>query len=410
MGTKNSSRPKVLFAIGDADWKYTRGKFLRLVERVAAEDDFEVTVASHDPEICRAFDAAGIQASNLPGSRVSLTPEHTVAMTELMIKLTRDVVFPDSRLHVWKVMAMDDYLGSIDVVSHPSPPVLPDLMVCPLMGVDNNSTAASHLYSAMLLEARKLNVPVVGLEISLLGNKQTLSASLADAYAVKTETSRGFVVREELASRERAFVLPPDEAYLLTCRDDSYLDDFFRQEKALRQRFGVKQGELVIFVPHHVAFVYEIRELLRALKSLSMPFSVILRTDPNTARQGLKEREIAEKVYRDEINSLPHVIVDDQGGWLWSLLLSDIVLSPVHSVFTELAATYGKFTVICQGWGENAWVTENLFIEPRPASAVDAVHGWIDRRFLSRTNMGRILAKLVESPFQSQGMEADYGA
>jgi hypothetical protein len=405
-----ASKPKVLFAIGDADWKYTRGKFLRLVERIAAEDDFEVLVASHDPEICRAFDAAGIEVSYLPGNRVSLTPEHTVAMTELMIKLTRDVVFPDSRLHMWKVMAMDDYLGSIDVVSHPSPSVLPDLVVCPLMGVDNNSTAASHLYSAVLLEARKHHVPVVGIEISLLGNKQTLSASLADAYAVKTEASRTFVVREELASREQAFILPPEEAYLLTCRDDSYLDDFFLQENALRQRFGTKRGELVIFIPHHVAFVYEIRELLRALKSLSMPFSVILRTDPNTARQGLKEREIAERVYRDEINSLPHVIVDDQGGWLWSLLLSDIVLSPVHSVFTELGATYGKFTVISQGWGENAWIQENLFIEARPVQAVDAIRGWIERRILSRTNLGRILATILESTFQAQYREAHHGA
>ena len=344
---KNSSKPKVLFAIGDADWKYTRGKFLRLVERVAADDSFAISVVSHDAKICQAFDAAGIEASCLPGRRVSLTPEHTIAMTELMIKLTRDVVFPDSQLHIWKVMAMDDYLGSIDVVFHPPPPMVPDLVVCPLMGVDNNSTEASHLYSAILLQAQKLNVPVVGLEVSLLGNKQTLSASLADAYAVKTESSRAFVVREQLAAQEHAFILPPDEAYLLTCRDDSYLDDFFLQENILRQRFGIKRGELVVFIPHHVAFVYEIRELLRGLKSLPMPFSVILRTDPNTARQGLKEIEIAEKVYRDEINALPHVIVDDQGGWLWSLLLSDIVLAPAHSVFTELATTYGKFTVIC---------------------------------------------------------------
>jgi hypothetical protein len=407
---KNSSNPKVLFAIGDADWKYTRGKFLRLIERVAAENHFEIAVASHDPEISRAFDAAGIEASCLPGNRVSLTPEHTVAMTELMIKLTRDVVFPDSRLHVWKVMAMDDYLGSIDVVSHPSPSMLPNLVVCPLMGVDNNSTAASHLYSATLLGARKSNVPVVGIEISLLGNKQTLSASLADVYAVKTEASRSFVLKEELASHDRAFVLPPEEAYLLTCRDDSYLDDFFLQEKALRQRFGVKRGELVIFIPHHVAFVYEIRQLLRALKSLPMPFSVILRTDPNTARQGLKEREIAERVYRDEINSLPRVHVDDQGGWLWSLLLSDVVISPVHSVFTELGANYGKFTVICQGWGENAWVTENLFIEARPVQAVSAVRSWFERRILSRTNLSQILAVALESTFKPQDMEAHHGA
>ena len=59
---KNSSKPKVLFAIGDADWKYTRGKFLRLVERVAAEDSFAINIVSHDPKICQAFDAAGIEA------------------------------------------------------------------------------------------------------------------------------------------------------------------------------------------------------------------------------------------------------------------------------------------------------------------------------------------------------------
>ena len=60
---------------------------------------------------------------------------------------------------------------------------------------------------------------------------------------------------------------------------------------------------------------------------------------------------------------------------------------PVHSVFTELAATYGKFTVICQGWGENAWITENLFIEARPVQAVSAVRGWIEREFSPATNL-----------------------
>jgi hypothetical protein len=408
---KNSTaRPRVLFAVGDADWKYTRGKFLRLVARVAAESRFAVSVVSHDAEICQDFDAAGIEAACLPGSRVCLTPEHTVAMTELMIKLTRDIVFPDSRLHVWKVMAMDDYLGSIDMVFHPPLASAPDLVVCPLMGVDNNSTDAAQLYSSVLLQAGRLEVPVVGLEVSLLGNKQTLGAALADTYAVKTESSRAFVLREQLAAEEQAFVLPPDEAYLLTCRDDIYLDDFYLQEDPLRRRLGISRGELVVFIPHHVAFIYEIRELLRGLKSLSVPVSVILRTDPNTARQGLKEIEIAEKVYREEINALPHVIVDDQGGWLWSLLLSDIVLAPAHSVFTELGAAYGKFTVICQGWGENQWVSENLFIEPRPQQALGALRGWIQKQIRSRRNLACIIAAALESTAPAPGRGAHHGA
>ena len=38
------NKPKVLFAIGDADWKYTRGKFQKLVRRVAATE--QLTSAS----------------------------------------------------------------------------------------------------------------------------------------------------------------------------------------------------------------------------------------------------------------------------------------------------------------------------------------------------------------------------
>lgn len=384
-------KPKVLFAIGDADWKYTRGKFQKLVRRVVAAEKFDVGVVSHDAEICAPFDAAGIKTYCLPGTHLPLAADHSVAMTELMIRLTRDVTFPESQLHIWKVMAMDDYLGCVDVVDTPDLSVEPDVLVYPLMGVDNNSTAASRLYSAMLLQARKAHARVVGLEVSLLGNKQTLGASLADTYAVKTEFSRSFVVREELAPPQRAFVLPPEEGYLLTCRDDAYLNDYFDQEENLRRKFDLRHGQVVILIPHHVAFIHEIRQLLVSLKSLPFSFTVILRTDPNIARQGLKEREIAEKVYRDEIAALPHVIVDDQGGWLWPLLVSDVVLAPAHSVFTELAVSYGKLTVVCQGWGESSWIGESLFVEPRAAHAMSAVRLWIEQKFLTRTCLSQVL-------------------
>ena len=389
------NKPKVLFAIGDADWKYTRGKFQKLVRRVAATEQFDVGVVSHDAEICGQFEATGIKNYCLPGNHLPLAAEHSVAMTELMIRLTRDVPFPESQLHIWKVMAMDDYLGCVDVVDHPDLSIEPDVLVYPLMGVDNNSTAASRLYSAMLLQARKAHARVVGLEVSLLGNKQTLGASLADTYAVKTEFSRSFVVREELAPSQRTFVLPPEEGYLLTCRDDAYLNDYFEQEEVLRRKFELRHGQVVILIPHHVAFIHEIRQLLVSLKSLPFSFTVILRTDPNIARQGLKEREIAEKVYRDELAALPHVIVDDQGGWLWPLLVSDVVLAPAHSVFTELAASYGKLTVVCQGWGGSSWIGESLFVEPCAAHAMSAVRGWIEQKVLTRTCLSQVLNRAL---------------
>jgi hypothetical protein len=397
-------KPKVMFAIGDADWKYTRGKVQRLISRVIAENRFDVSVVTHDPEIQKCLAADSMEAFCLPGTHLPLAPQHSVAMTELMIKLTRDVTFPDSQLHIWKVMAMDDYLGCVDVVAQPALPIKPELVVCPLMGIDNNSTAASRLYSAILLEARRAKTPVIGLEVSVLGNKQSLGASLADSYAVKTDFSRRYVIDEQLATMEQVAVLPAEEVYLLTCREDAYWDDFFLHESDLRQRFGIPRGRPVIFLPHHVAFVYEIRQLLRGLQSLPFPFSLILRTDPNIARHGLKEKDIAERVYGEEIAALPHVVVDDWGGWLWGLLFADAVLAPAHSVFTELAAIYGKLTVISQGWGEASWVGDNLYIEPGPAQAANAVRSWIEKRVLPRRSLAQIIHAALESKSAAQEM------
>ena len=395
----------IVFAIGDADWKYSRGKLRRLIDRVAAEKRFSIKVVTHDEEIYAAFDPADVDRFLVSGASHLIGPHHATAMTELMIRLTKDIRFPGSRLPIWKVMAMDDYRGSLNFVPPPEITLNQDLVVCPLMGVDNNSAAAAHLYCTVLHTARKVNVPTLGLEISPLGNKQTLGASLVDYYALKTEWARQFVVRECLATADRAFVLAPEEQYLLTCRNDPYWDDYLSYEMLIRERFSVYRDRVTIFIPHHVAFVYEIREILRHLKALTFPFTVILRADPNIARQGLKEIDIAKKVYRDELNALPHAVVDEEGGWLWSLLFADIVVTPIHSVCSELAVNYGKLTVISQGWGEGSWIGENLYVEPRPDLAVSAIRSWVQQRFQYRSSLSEILTaatSLTKSPSEEK--------
>ncbi len=403
-------KPRVLFSIGDAEWAYTRGKMRRLVERVADEGRFEICVASHGREICEAFTHEKVETFCLPGRHMPLNPDQAIAMTDLMIRFTRDVIISDSRLPLWKTIAMDDYLGCLDMFSHPPLPIEPDMMVCPLMGVDNNTANASHFYTAMLLEAAKAKIPILGLEISPLGNKQTLGASLAGYYGVKSEFSVSFALQEELAPAANVFVLPPEEVYLLSCRDDSYWDDYLGEEKRLRERLGLAPGRVVIFVPHNVAFIYETKQILRSLKNLPYPFSIILRVDPNIARQGLREKEIAAKVYRDEIAALPHVIIDEEGGWLWSLLLSDVLVAPAFSVFTELSFSYGKLTVISQGWGESSWVGENLFLEPRSEHIVQPIRAWLERRVLPRKCVSNIVSFVLDAPEKSDLEESAHGA
>ena len=401
---------QVLFAIGDADWKYTRGKIRHLVERVATQRQWQVSVASHSEEICQAFTAEHIRTICLPGRRMPLSPEQTILMTDLMIRLTRDVMLPHSRLPLWKVMAMDDYLGSLDVFTHPSLPVKPDVVVYPLMGVDNNTADASHFYTTVLLEAHKAQVPILGLEVSPLGNRQTLGASLADYYGVKNEFSRSFVLAQELATGEQTFMLSAEEQYLLTCREDHYLSEFFEQEGMVRARLGIPEDHVVIFIPHSVAFVFEIRQILTNLRKVGFPCSVVLRVDPNLARQGLKEKDIVLKAYRDELNDLPHVIIDDEGGWLWTLLLADVIVAPAWSVFTEIASSYGKLTVISHAWGERGWVGDNLFVEPYPERAISSVLAWVERRVLRRKRISNILTAILSESLTPIAEEAAYVA
>jgi hypothetical protein len=390
---RGGKRRRVLFAFGDADWKYTRGKLAHLARRVAAEG-FEVRVASHSGEISAELAAAGLVTATAAPASLSLTPEQSMAMTELMIRYTQDVSLPGSGFALWKTMAMDDYLGALNVTVPPPLGDDFDVLVYPLMGVDNNTTAASHFYAAMLFEAKKRGAPVVGLEVSPLGNRQTLGASLADLYAVKGERSRTFLLCQELASEGRVFVLPELERYLLECREDPYLDGFLGQEEAVRERLGLAPRSVVVFVPHNVAFVHEVRRILAALARLSAPLSVIVRADPNIARHGLAEREIVERACAEELGRLRHAVVDDTGGWLWTLLAADAVVAPAFSVFTELSAFYGKLTVVCQPWVERR-EEGNLVCEPDAERAAGARAAGAERRVACRS-LGGIVAAALE--------------
>ncbi len=387
-------KKKILFAIGDIDWKYTRGKLRHLVKRVADEGFAEVAVVSHDKEVCQAFDGE-IETVHLPGEFPSPLPKHAVTMSELMIRYTREVMFPDSRFPFWKTMAMDDYLGCFTPGTHPALPFRPDVIVYPLMGIDNNTVEACHFYAALAREARSLGVPVLGLEVACLGNRQTLGASLADYYGVKTEFSRTFLESRSVAPAENVFVLPPLESYLLTCRIDPFIDEYFPVEKNLRSVLRISPRSITILIPHNIAFVYETRRILASLSALRFPVTVILAVTPDVARHSRKEKEIAELVYRDEIARLPNFLLFEERGWRELLLFSDIVISPNFSVHSELAPMYGKLTIVSQAMGERAWIGENLYAEPDFDRINQLVETWIERSLLQRRSTAQILERIL---------------
>ncbi|HEX9443244.1 MAG TPA: hypothetical protein VGA73_03950 [Candidatus Binatia bacterium] len=404
-------KPVVLFAVGEVEWRYTQEKFRSLVERARAGGRWEVCVASHTQEICDAFKPLGIKTFCFPGKSLPYVPEQAIAMTDLMIRLTQDIHFPGSRFPLWKAIAMDDYQGCLDLWEPPGRlPVRPDLLVYPLIGIDNSTTASSYFYTVMLAEAKKAGAPVLGVEVSPLTNRQTFAATLADYYAVKTDYSRSFLIDRGVAAADRIFVLPPEENYLLTCRSDPVLDEFFKQEASARERIRAPEGPIVIFIPHNVAFVFEIREILKSLKRLRHPAAIFLNVTGSVTRHSLNEREIAEKCYRDEIRALPNLVVNQEEGWLWTMFLSDVVWGPVCSVYSEMASFYGKLSIVTQTFGEKKWLGENLFLEPDPDQAVRMIESWVEQRRSHQRRLGSIVGLALEGDRAMEPGEAAHGA
>lgn len=402
-------KPRILFAIGDIDWKYSRGKLRHLVNRVAAQGPWEVSVASHDKEVCDAFDGQA-EAFHLPVNFPTPLPKHAAAMGELMIRYTSDVMFPNSRFAVWKTMATDDFVGCFTPATQPPLPFRPDAIVYPLMGIDNNTAPACHFYTAIAREAHGMNVPVLGLEVSPLGNRQSLGACLADYYGLKNEFSRSVVARQELAPAERAFVLPAMESYLLTCRNDSLLDDFFPVENGARASLRLPPGCITIFIPHNVAFVFETRRILESLSAVRFPVAVVLAVTPDVARHSRKEKEIAELVYRNEIARLPCFLICEERGWRELLLMSDIVVGPNFSVHLELAAQYGKLAIVSQAMGEKAWIGENLYAEPEPERIPGLIDAWIEKSFLQKRSVAQILQTILDRREEDYEREVHVGS
>ena len=81
------------------------------------------------------------------------------------------------------------------------------------MGVDNNTRASCGLYTWLVSEGRRKGIPVIGLEISPLGNKNTLSQLPMDHYAVKSDWAKQFLLRHGVAGPKNVSVLRWEESY-----------------------------------------------------------------------------------------------------------------------------------------------------------------------------------------------------
>lgn len=402
-GFEAPGTPRVLFAVGDADYGYTEGKIWRLARRLKDQTDWNVTGVTHDQETLEGANKLMVNCRRLEIQSPGVTVEDRLRSTDEMIRDTADVLIPGSQLPLWKVLAMDDFLSSLQLFGALPTASLEDAhaVIAPLMSVDNNTRSTCGLYTWMVSEARRKGIPIVGLEVSPLGNKNTLSHLPADHYAVKSAWSKEFLVKEGLAQPQQVSVLKWEESYCLWPGQDEYTEAYMEREAKAREMLNIPWDEFVVVIPHHVAFLWEVRKILEVLAQVGLPLHVIIRVDPRTTRRHFPEREIVLQSYGKEIRALPHVVIDERIGIGLLLQLADLVIAPFAGTTTERASLCCKPTIICQAMGQEGWRGEFLYWEPNPEKIPDLIRCWRDKYWLQRLRLARIVETLLQGAAQA---------
>jgi hypothetical protein len=166
-------------------------------------------------------------------------------------------------------------------------------------------------------------------------------------------------------------------------------------ESKAREMLNVPRGRFLVLIPHHVAFLWEIRKILQALAQVDMPTSVVIRVDPRTIRRQYHERELVMETYGKEIHALPHVVVDERVGIGLLLQLADLVIAPFAGTTTERASLCRKHTIVCQSMGEQGWQGEFLYWEPSPENIPALIRSWKDKGWLPRRRLAHIVQSLL---------------
>ncbi|MGH7929457.1 MAG: hypothetical protein ACREQV_16835, partial [Candidatus Binatia bacterium] len=213
---EKAGKPRILFTAGDADFGYTEGKLWRLARRVKDQLNWDIIAVSHDREVLDEARKLKLDTEYIPIESPGVTVAERLASTDEMIRETSHLNIPGSQLPLWKVLAMDDFLASLQLFgAQPKINLRADAIVVPLMAIDNNTRGSCGLYTWLVSEARRRAIPVLAFEVSPMGNKNTLCHMPADHYAVKSEWSKEFLVREALARPKQVSVLKWEESYQL---------------------------------------------------------------------------------------------------------------------------------------------------------------------------------------------------
>jgi hypothetical protein len=375
-------------AIGDAETFYTEQRIWRLAQQLHARPELEVLSVTSDDAVRKIAADFGVQTAVVPLVPRRTTWDDQLSTVNELINTTADIIIPGSQLPLWKSIAPDEFRGSMLLFgARPDLGLNVDLVIVPLMCVDCNTLNSSGLYTLIVSQARAQSIPVLGLEVSPLGNRYTMSQLPADHYAVKSDWSKNFLVEHGMAGADQISVLTPEETALLRPGADSYVEAFFEKEALARQVLGLKEDRFLVLVPHHVAFIWEVRQILRALAQVREPVTVVIQANQHIIRRQFTEPDLIAQAYHPEIKRLDHVVINTQVGVGLMAQLADLVVSPCAGTTTEGAALRRKPVIISQLMTGEGTDGEFIYWQPDPAKIADMISAWRNNGKLARVRL-----------------------
>lgn len=388
--------PRVIFAVGDADDAYTEHSVLRLIARLQQQSGWDVVGYTNKDYILEEMVKLGVEGQLIPMDSPGIKiPERLQAVNE-MVEATRDVIIPGSDLHLWKLLALDDFVGTLMLFgTEPDLPLEADLVIMPILGIGNTTVETCGLYTWLFAKAREQGIPTMGIEVDAMGNKHTMSHLPFDHYMVKTKWARDVLIAHGKVRPEQVSLMRREEAYLCTPGQDSHTEIYLQQEAKVREIIRFTPDQFIVFIPHHLGFLWETKRVLAALAKVPWPVSVVIKTEKVHVRRQYTEQEICLLVYEPEMKTLGSFVVDEKVGVGLLVQYANLVITCFSGVSLEEAIMRQIPTIVCQRGSQSGWQTNTTYWEPNQDNLPELILGWWKEGILNHSSLHQIAEDLM---------------
>src|SRR6266403_4842375 len=166
--------------VADAEFLFTESRFFQLAARLRSQLDCEVAAVTNEEYVQKSAMEQGVSCTLLNMNPPHIDQAQRTTIANEMIAQLRDFNIPGSDLPLWKIIALDDFIGSLGLSSGINPEqvdiferALPDcdVVILPFLVIDNNTIGSCNILVWAMTQAKRRGIPTIGVEVSPLGNK-----------------------------------------------------------------------------------------------------------------------------------------------------------------------------------------------------------------------------------------------